>query len=621
MTGRGRRPRRWLWLVGSSTLLLALLASACGSSGGGGGTTVTYVGVAGRAISFGTTESPTGCNPNTSAGDTPGTQTVLAGVLPSPFVPDVVNSASEPMPNSELIVSAEPISLKPLTIVYTLNPKAVWSDGVPITAADFKYAWEEQRGDPATSSPDVASIAGYRDIASVTGSNGGHTVTVQFKTTFADWQELFANLVPAHVMEKLGWSPACSTVDPAVDLSGGPFMLGKVTPQADHPGPEPAGGGGRRPTPSRSPSTSPPPTAQLAQWMASGYVQVAAPSTVTQSFLTQMTGLPGAQSEVDTSATLLQLDMASSVELRSPARPPVRHRPDHRPPGPGQPAGQLGGAGDRAGQQPSRRAGPAELPAGPRRAHRRRRSRLPPSSTSTTTIGAGGSVNFPLTSVPTQAAAFIAASGLDRTPGDPYYHSSFGVPFQLHMVYDSSDPWATAAAPAIQSELQAAGLDTTLLPVAGATQTGKTLAAGFADLAVLPQTFTPYMSQTVGMYTQLLGPHGEERLPGLDGLLGQQVRSAGDDGLGAAQPDHGHGPLHAGGHDAVGQHGLAPAVRRADRPGLEPHHCRRERRASQHQPAVVRAVLGGQGARVDERHHAVAAGAVVVVSGRRLAAF
>jgi peptide/nickel transport system substrate-binding protein len=77
------------------------------------------------------------------------------------------------------------------------------------------------------------------------------------------------------------------------------------------------------------------------------------------------------------------------------------------------------------------------------------------------------------------------------------------------MVYDSSDPWATAAAPAIQSELQAAGLDTTLLPVAGATQTGKTLAAGYADLAVLPQTFTPFMSQTVGMYTQLLGPTGK----------------------------------------------------------------------------------------------------------------
>ena len=148
MTSRGRRPRRWRWLVGSSTLLLAVLASACGSSSGGPGPPSPTSAWRAEAISFGTTESPTGCNPNTAAGDTPGTQTVLAGVLPSPFVPDVVNSASEPMANAELIVSAEPVSLKPLTIVYTLNPKAVWSDGVPITAEDFKYAWDEQRGDP-----------------------------------------------------------------------------------------------------------------------------------------------------------------------------------------------------------------------------------------------------------------------------------------------------------------------------------------------------------------------------------------------------------------------------------------------------------------------------------------
>ena len=507
MTGRGRRPRRWQWLVGSSTLLLALLASACGSSGGDGGTTVTYVGVAGRAISFGTTESPTGCNPNTVGGDTAGTQTVLAGVLPSPFVPDVVNSASEPTSNSELIVSAEPISLKPLTIVYTLDPKAVWSDGVPITAEDFKYAWEEQRGDPVSSSPDVASIAGYRDIASVTGSNGGHTVTVRFKTPFADWQELFANLVPAHVMEKVGWSPACSTVDPSIDLSGGPFMLGKVTPQAITLVQNPRWWG----TPANSKSITihfASSTAQLAQWMASGYVQVAAPGTVTQSFLTQMTGLPGAQSEVDTSATLLQLDMASSVESDLPPdlrfaialsidrQDLVNQQVSWAAPGitPGNSHLVVQG---QQNYQPASTGSPTTT--------------IPPStsSTSTTSIGAGGSVNFPVTPVPTQAAAFIAASGLERTPDDPYYHSPFGVPFQLHMVYDSSDPWATAAAPVIQSQLQAAGLDTTLLPVAGATQTGQTLAAGFADLAVLPQTFTPYMSQTVGMYTQLLGPTGK----------------------------------------------------------------------------------------------------------------
>ncbi len=486
--------------------MLALLASACGSSGGGG-TTVTYVGVAGGAISFGMTESPTGCNPNTPSGATPGTQTVLAAVLPSPYVPNVVNGAGQAAANSELIESAEPVDISPQTIIYTLNPKAVWSDGVPITAEDFKYAWEQQRGDPETSSADVASIAGYRDIASVTGSNGGRTVTVKFKTTFADWQMLFANLVPAHVMEKVGWNPPCTTVDRAIDLSAGPFMLGKVTPQAITLVQNPKWWG----TPANAKSITihiASSTAQLAQWMASGYVQVAEPSTVTQSFLTEMTGLPGAQSEVDTSATLLQLDMASSLDadlspdlraaiaLSINRQDLVNQQASWAVPGimPGN--SHLTVQGQQNYKPASTGSPTTTVPP-------------PPSSTSTTKVGAGGSVNFPVTPVPAQADSFIAMSGMVRSPGNPYYHTAFGAPFQLHMVYDSSDPWATAAAPVMQSELLAAGLDTTLLPVDGAAKTGQVLADGYADLAVLPVTFTPYMSQTIAMYTQLLGPPGK----------------------------------------------------------------------------------------------------------------
>jgi peptide/nickel transport system substrate-binding protein len=506
VTGRGRRPRRWRWLVGT-IILLALLVSACGNSGGGGGTTVTYVGVAGGTISYGMTQAPTGCNPNTPSGDTPGTQTVLAGVLPSPFVPNVVSADGTPTPNSELIESAEPISISPQTIVYTLNPKAVWSDGVPISAADFKYAWEQQRGDPNVPADEVSSIAGYRDIASVTGSNGGHTVTVKFKTTFADWQMLFANLVPAHVMEKVGWNPTCSSVDPAIDLSGGPFKISAVAPQTITLVQNPKWW--ETPANARSIvihiASS---TAQLAQWMASGYVQVAQPTTVTQPFLTQMTGLPGAQSEVDPSATLLQLDMASSPE--SDLSPDLRvaialiiNRQDlvNQQASWAVPGIAPGNSHLTVQGQPNYKPVPTgaattTIP-------------VPTSSTSTTVVGAGGSVNFPVTPVPTQAASFIAMSGLERTPGDPYYHSAFGAPFALHMVYDSSDPWATSAAPTIRAELAAAGLDTTLLPVVGAAQTGQVLAAGFADLAVLPVTFTPYMSQALSWYTTSLGPAGK----------------------------------------------------------------------------------------------------------------
>jgi ABC-type transport system substrate-binding protein len=135
---------------------------------------------------------------------------------------------------------------------------------------------------------------------------------------------------------------------------------------------------------------------------------------------------------------------------------------------------------------------------------------VPASSTSTTVIGAGGSVNFPVTPVPSQADAFLEVSGLSRTdPDSPYWHSAFGIPFTLRMAVDQSDPWAVQAAPIIEDELMAAGLDTIPFKVSSATTAGETLAAGYADMALMPVTFTPYLSQTLAWYTQLLGSPGK----------------------------------------------------------------------------------------------------------------
>jgi peptide/nickel transport system substrate-binding protein len=451
------------------------------------------------------TGSPTGCNPNTPSGDTPATMTVLAGVLPSPYV---VDANGMPTANADLIASAEPLNLSPLTVVYTLNPKAVWSDGVPITAADFKYAWEQQRGDPDGSSTDVVSIAGYRDIASVTGTNGGHTVTVKFKTVFADWQQLFSNLLPAHVMERVGWNPNCSTVSPSIDLSGGPFEIASVTSSTIRLVQNPKWWG----APANSKSITvhlASSTAELASWLSAGTVQVAEPTTVTPSFLTDVTGLPGAQSDVDTSNTLLQLDLASSLNSR--LSPDLRYaiglsinrqqllnqQVSWAVPG-------IAVANSHIyvqGQQGYKPAPSATVPT----------TTIPPptSSTTTTAIGAGGSVNFPVTPVAAQAAAFFAASGLVKTPDSPYYHSAFGVPFTLHLMVDESDPWAASAAPAIRADLLAAGINTDIETANSASAAGEALAGGYADVALLPVTFSPYPAQTLAWYTTLLGAPGK----------------------------------------------------------------------------------------------------------------
>lgn len=169
-------------------------------------------------------------NVNTVAGHDFTTQQVMDRVWPQTFL---VNPQGQPVLDTELVQSAELVSTAPQTIVYKINPNAVWSDGVPIDATDFIYNWRAQSGTGAdlNGKPyDVASVSGYDDIASVTGSDNAKTVTVVFREPFSDWESLFSNLVPAHIAERVGWNTGFITFDPATVISGGPFIVASDTP-------------------------------------------------------------------------------------------------------------------------------------------------------------------------------------------------------------------------------------------------------------------------------------------------------------------------------------------------------------------------------------------------------
>ena len=120
------------------------------------------------------------------------------------------------------------------------------------------------------------------------GSNKGKTVTVVFSTPYADWQSLFNDLVPAHVMEKVGWSPACHTLDPAVDLSGGPYVLRSVSAKTIVLVRNPRWWGQPAKLDRVVIEEASGPT-QLARWLRRGVVQVAAPSSFSQGFLQAVT--------------------------------------------------------------------------------------------------------------------------------------------------------------------------------------------------------------------------------------------------------------------------------------------------------------------------------------------
>ncbi len=152
---------------------------------------------------------------------------VLAQVWPSAFY---VSSNGTPTLNPSLLASASQVSSDPETLVYQINPLAVWSNGVPITYRDFVYNWEAQSGrasfrDAGGARFTPVGTAGYNDIASVTGAAANpRTVRVTFSAPYPDWQSLFAYLMPAKVGHAVGFDSGFK--DPVADLvSGGPYLV------------------------------------------------------------------------------------------------------------------------------------------------------------------------------------------------------------------------------------------------------------------------------------------------------------------------------------------------------------------------------------------------------------
>ncbi len=217
-----------------ATVSIALAAAACGGSskpsggGGGGGTNSAQVKndtvKTGGTLVYAADQEPTGFNMNTSKDYASSVGNVVDTVYPSAFhtLPDFTVSMDK-----HLLDSAELTNKSPETVVYKINPKAVWSDGVPIDASDFIYMWKQQNG--TNKDLDVASTTGYENIKSVTGSDGGKTVTVVFAQPFADWKSLFSYILPSHYVQKQpgGWNTG---IDKSMPLSGGPFVISSYKP-------------------------------------------------------------------------------------------------------------------------------------------------------------------------------------------------------------------------------------------------------------------------------------------------------------------------------------------------------------------------------------------------------
>lgn len=206
---RGPKTRLFVLLA-----VLSLVAAACGEDDD----STTDGVVEGGSITYASDQTLDGFNVNTTTDGSAALQWIMINVFPQAFraLPDF-----RVVKDDNLLDSAEQTGDDPQTIVYKIKKTAVWSDGIPISADDFVYLWESSNG---TIEENDAVNTGYQDIKSVVGSDGGKTVTVVFEKPFAEWQMLFSNILPAHIMETAsgGWNDG---LDNPPTWAGGPFRI------------------------------------------------------------------------------------------------------------------------------------------------------------------------------------------------------------------------------------------------------------------------------------------------------------------------------------------------------------------------------------------------------------
>ncbi|MEE6168142.1 MULTISPECIES: ABC transporter family substrate-binding protein [unclassified Mycolicibacterium] len=145
------------------------------------------------------TEFPSNFNPLHLDGNTGDVGSLSKPTLPRAFT---IAADGTTKVNTDYFTSVELTSKDPQVVTYTINPKAVWSDGAPITWEDIKSQIDATSGkNPAFV---IAAPNGSERVASVTRGVDDRQAVMTFAEPYADWQGMFAGngrLLPKSMTE------------------------------------------------------------------------------------------------------------------------------------------------------------------------------------------------------------------------------------------------------------------------------------------------------------------------------------------------------------------------------------------------------------------------------------
>ena len=133
------------------------------------------------------TEFPSNFNPLNIDGNSVDVDSVIRPTLPRAF--NIAANGSLTV-DTDYFTDVELTGANPQKVTYTINPKAVWSDGTPITWEDIHAQVDADSGrDKAFA---TASTAGYDRVASVTRGVDDRQAVITFAKPYAEWKGMFA---------------------------------------------------------------------------------------------------------------------------------------------------------------------------------------------------------------------------------------------------------------------------------------------------------------------------------------------------------------------------------------------------------------------------------------------
>lgn len=155
-------------------------------------------------------------------GNTADVGSIVTPTLPGAFITQADGTLKL---NTNYFTGAELTNANPQVVTYTINPKAVWSDGTPMTWEDLKAQVDACSGRDKRYL--IASRAGFERVKSVTRGVDDRQAVITFAKPYAEWRGMFAG----------GMQPRSMTENPDVFNKGqlnapgpsaGPFIVSTI---------------------------------------------------------------------------------------------------------------------------------------------------------------------------------------------------------------------------------------------------------------------------------------------------------------------------------------------------------------------------------------------------------